>query len=167
MFLVPFGPLSAKLALFKHHNLRDTTVYHVLMDTSRTMSQSSYKPKPNTVCPSKLHMKLVALTITPYVNSNKEKYKHNIKNPCTLWQYTWSPLTTAVILLRVIEQISNYTSNHCQSVIFYPASSIVGRGEAGAYLQQSMAERRGHPGVHHRATHKQPTTHSFTYQRAM
>ncbi|MEQ2238574.1 hypothetical protein ILYODFUR_034559 [Ilyodon furcidens] len=32
-----------------------------------------------------------------------------------------------------------------QSFIFYTASSIVGRGEAGAYLQQSMSGRRGTP----------------------
>ncbi|MEQ2316614.1 hypothetical protein AMECASPLE_034181 [Ameca splendens] len=33
----------------------------------------------------------------------------------------------------------------CQSVIFYTASSIVGRGKAGAYLQQSIGGRRGTP----------------------
>ncbi|MEQ2234845.1 hypothetical protein ILYODFUR_035579 [Ilyodon furcidens] len=51
-----------------------------------------------------------------------------------------------------------------------PASSIVGRGEAGAYLQRSMGERRGTPWTgrqsiagQHRDTHdKQPFTHPFT-----
>ncbi|MEQ2230922.1 hypothetical protein ILYODFUR_034164 [Ilyodon furcidens] len=33
-----------------------------------------------------------------------------------------------------------------QSVIFYTASSIVGRGKAGVYLQQSMGRRMVHPG---------------------
>ncbi|MEQ2169798.1 hypothetical protein GOODEAATRI_028852, partial [Goodea atripinnis] len=35
------------------------------------------------------------------------------------------------------------------SVIFFTASSIVGRGEAGAYLQQSIGGRRGTPWTGH------------------
>ncbi|MEQ2216365.1 hypothetical protein XENOCAPTIV_015081 [Xenoophorus captivus] len=36
---------------------------------------------------------------------------------------------------------------YSQSFIFYTASSIVGRGEAGAYLQQSMGGRQGTPWI--------------------
>ncbi|MEQ2243672.1 hypothetical protein ILYODFUR_009232 [Ilyodon furcidens] len=53
---------------------------------------------------------------------------------------------------------------------FSTASSIVGHGEAGAYLQQSMGERRGTPwtghqsiaGQHRLTQDKQPCTHSVT-----
>ncbi|MEQ2238732.1 hypothetical protein ILYODFUR_036242 [Ilyodon furcidens] len=56
------------------------------------------------------------------------------------------------------------------SFICYTASSIVGHGGAGAYLQQSMGERRGTPwtgrqsiaGQHRDIQDKQPSTHSFS-----
>ncbi|MEQ2183710.1 hypothetical protein GOODEAATRI_000773 [Goodea atripinnis] len=55
-----------------------------------------------------------------------------------------------------------------QSVIYYSASSIVGSGEAGAYLQQSMGGdtawtgRQSIAGQHRHIQDKQPHTHSFT-----
>ncbi|MED6238880.1 hypothetical protein ATANTOWER_031615 [Ataeniobius toweri] len=46
----------------------------------------------------------------------------------------------------------------CQSVIFYTASSIVGSGEAGAYLQQSMGGRQGTPWTGRQSIAGQHTT---------
>ncbi|MEQ2181673.1 hypothetical protein GOODEAATRI_013953 [Goodea atripinnis] len=58
-------------------------------------------------------------------------------------------------------------SSTSQSVIFYTASSIVGRGEAGAYLQQSTGGRQGSPWTGHQSiagqhTNNQAHTHSYT-----